>query len=206
MSSNQELIKHLKQTGVLKSANIEAAVMKVLREDFVLMEYSADAYEDTALPIGAGQTISQPYTVVFMLELLRVEEGNNILEVGFGSGWQTALLSHMVGRTGRVRAFEVVRELCEFGKLNLQKYSDLYNRVELHCQSAQDGLKEASPFDCIICAAEVKDVPDAWKQQLKVGGKMVYPQENSLVLEIKKNENEFDKKKFHGFVFVPYVK
>lgn len=203
--SNKDLIDHLLQTGVLRSINIINAIREVPREDFVPVQLRAQAYEDSPLPIGAGQTISQPYTVVFMLELLKVEEGNNILEIGFGSGWQTALLAYMAGETGRIRAFEIVKELCEFGKLNLQKYSNLYNRLELHCKSAQNGLAAASLFDRIICAAEVAQVPDTWREQLKIGGRMVYPKGNGIVLEEKINEKNFKSEYFPGFAFVPYI-
>ena len=205
MQTNASLIQGLKRKGVLNSDNITAAFLAVDRKDFVPLELQEDAYDDTALPIGGGQTISQPYTVAFMLKLLNVEEGNCVLEVGYGSGWQTILLSHLVGKNGKVHAFEIVKELCEFGNENIKKYPELFVRVDSRCQSAESGFSSAGPFDRIIVAAEVKKVPEAWRQQLAKGGRMVYPHDNALILEEKLPDGAFETKTYPGFVFVPFV-
>lgn len=199
------LIEHLKETGVLRSAPIEHALREVDRADFVPDDLRSETYEDTALPIGGGQTISQPYTVVFMLEKLNVTEGSRVLDVGYGSGWQTALIAHLVGEQGWVEAFEIVPELCQFGIENLKKYPELAYRVKLNCESAERGSLTETSFDRIISAAEVTDVPAAWRKQLAFGGSMIYPQASSLVLESKSPDGSFAKKQFAGFVFVPFV-
>ena len=201
----QKLIKRLKGRGVLQSPDIIRALEDIDRVDFLPEELRDSAYEDTALPIGAGQTISQPYTVVFMLEQLQVRSGDVVLDVGFGSGWQTALLAHLVGPSGKIYAFEVVPELCELGKGNLEKYPNLAGRVRLLCMSAQSGYAEVAPFDRIVAAAEVTQVPGAWREQLVPGGRMVYPKGNALVLETKRADGTFAVKEFPGFVFVPFV-
>ena len=200
-----KLIEALKKRGVLQSPEIMRALQKVDRADFLPEELRDVAYEDTALPIGEGQTISQPYTVVFMLEQLHVRPGDAVLDVGFGSGWQTALLAHLAGSSGRVYAFELVPSLCEQGTGNLAKYPALAQRVKLLCMSAQEGYAEAAPFDRIIAAAAVETVPDAWREQLLPGGRMVYPEGHSLMLEIKKPDGSFSKQEFPGFVFVPFI-
>jgi protein-L-isoaspartate(D-aspartate) O-methyltransferase len=200
-----KLITALKERGVLRSPAIVRALEEVDRADFLPEDLRYAAYEDTALPIGGGQTISQPYTVVFMLEQLHVRPGDIVLDVGFGSGWQAALLAHLVGPSGKVYAFEVVPSLCKLGKGNLDKYSALTGRVQLLCISAQNGYAGAAPFDRIVSAAAVQEVPAAWRKQLLPGGRMVYPKGNSLMLEIKKPDGSFDKKEFPGFVFVPFV-
>lgn len=205
MESNIILIQSLKDKGVLCSENIADALSAVLREDFVIPEFRDETYADMALPIGGGQTISQPYTVVFMLELLKIQEGNRVLEAGYGSGWQTALISYLVGEKGRVYAFEIAEELCRFGKENFKKYPELSARAELYCRSSEFGFPSLAPFDRIIAAAEVKTVPEAWREQLAAGGRMIYPQGNALVLEEKQDNGAFTAESYHGFVFVPFI-
>ncbi|MEK7612643.1 MAG: methyltransferase domain-containing protein [Patescibacteria group bacterium] len=200
-----KLIEQLKERGVLHSPAIIRALEEIDRADFLPEELKYAAYEDTALPIAGGQTISQPYTVVFMLEQLHVRPGDIILEVGYGSGWQTALLAHLTGPSGRVYAFEIVPGLCSEGAQNLQKYPHLASRVRTLCMSGQSGYAEAAPFDRIIVAAEVISVPKAWRAQLIINGRMIYPKENALILEVKKPDETFEVTKFPGFVFVPFI-
>lgn len=199
------LIAELKEKGVLQSPSILRALEEIDRADFLPEELRDVAYEDTALPIGEGQTISQPYTVVFMLEQLQVRPGDVVLDVGYGSGWQTALLAHLVGPSGKIYAFEVVPFLCATGKENLEKYANLAQWVQCLCMSAQSGYVEVAPFDRIVSAATVRDVPRQWHEQLSLGGRMVYPKGNSLMLEVKNSDGSFERKEFPGFVFVPFV-
>ena len=209
ITTNKDLINHLKNLGVLESKSIEAALANVDRRDFVREEDYSLAYYDDALPIGQNQTISQPLTVVFMLELLDVKEGNNVMDIGSGSGWQSCLLGHIVGSGGTVHAIEVIPEIYDFGKRNASKYPFLKDRIFFYCKNAKDGLPEESKnlkkFDRIICAAEVLEVPNSWREQLKEGGIMVYPKDNSIIKEIKKEDNYFIKEIYPGFVFVPFV-
>lgn len=201
-----ELVEHLQKTGVLRSPSVIEALRAVDRADFVPTELQHLAYEDAPLPIGYGQTISQPYTVVFMLEELAIREGDRVFEVGYGSGWQTALLAHIVGESGSVHGFELLPMLCAMGKTNLQKYPQLAGRVTLLCMSAEQGSPEDAPFDRIICAAEVPDVPVAWREQLREGGQMIYPYQQNLISERKLPNGSFETKKFPGFVFVPFIR
>ena len=105
----EELVRSLKNSGVLKTAQLVEAFLKADRKNFVPENLKDLAYLDEALPIGEGQTISQPYTVAFMLELLEPQSGQTLMDVGYGSGWTTALLAQIVGDAGRVYAFERVR-------------------------------------------------------------------------------------------------
>ncbi|MDE1925316.1 MAG: methyltransferase domain-containing protein [Patescibacteria group bacterium] len=200
-----KIITELKEKGVLRSQAIVRALEDVDRADFLPEDLHDVAYEDTALPIDGGQTISQPYTVVFMLEQLHVRPGDIVLDIGYGSGWQTALLAHLVGPSGKVYAFEVVPMLCEQGKEHLEKYPSLAPRIQFLCMSAQNGYAKAAPFDRIVSAAAVREAPKPWHEQLLPGGRMVYPKGNSLILEVKKPDGHFDIKEFPGFVFVPFV-
>ena len=201
-----ELTDQLIESGILHSPKIIDAFRNIDRKDFVLDIYKTLAYEDRPLPIEHDQTISQPTTVAFMLELLAPHEGNIILDIGSGSGWQSALLAHIVGSKGHVFALEIVTELETFGEKNIEKYNFIKSGI-VTCLSmnAQNGLPEKAPFDRIIGAASTEKVPPAWKEQLKVGGKIVTPVKESIYLIEKKNENEFKEKEFPGFLFVPFV-
>ena len=127
--NNSNLVEKLKVDGFLKMPAIISAFQKIDRADFVLPQYSNEAYEDYPLPIGHGQTISQPATVAFMLELLQPKIGEKILDIGAGSGWATALLAEIVGKDGKVYGLEIISELVEFGKNNLGKYN--FNNAEI---------------------------------------------------------------------------
>ncbi len=204
-----ELIASLERKGILKSASIKNALKGVDRKYFVPEGFMNLAYEDTALPIGEGQTISQPYTVVFMLELLSAKAGDKIMDVGHGSGWQTALLAEIVGDKGNVYAIELLEGLCRLGEKNVSKYPALRKHVRFYCQNAAPGLPEVAGdiggFDGIISAAEVTEVPKSWREQLKIGGRMVYPQSQAIVREIKSDAGVFETSRYPGFVFVPFV-
>src|SRR3989344_203733 len=200
------LIKELMEEGILKTPSIIDAFEKVDRKDFVLEELKDKAYLNTPLPIGYGQTISQPLTVAFMLELFQPEKGNRVLEIGSGSGWQTALLAHIVSGGGKVFAAELIPELMVFGRKNVAKYGFIKNKtVEFHSLNATKGMPEEAPFDRIISAASGMELPAAWKEQLKIGGRIVAPVKDAIHLLIKKGETEFEESIYPGFAFVPLI-
>lgn len=205
------LVKNLIDEGALKTPQIIGAFYNIDRRDFVPEELKKDAYHDSALPIGYGQTISQPYTVAFMLELLEPKAGDSIMEIGSGSGWQTALLSHIVSeektnKDGKVYALELLPELEAFGRKNVSKYNFVKDRTaEFHCINAKNGLAEHAPYDRIISAASANEIPVSWKEQLKIGGRMVIPIKDTIKLLVKKGDNEFEETDYPGFAFVPFV-
>jgi len=203
------MIRSLEEKGVQRAPDIRRALARVDRRRFVPEEYAASAYQDIPLPIGDGQTISQPYTVVFMLELLRPASGDRIMDIGSGSGWQSALLADIAGAEGRVYAFEIVPRLCALGRANAAVYPELAERITFYCRSAAHGLpsvaSRAGGFDGIIAAAEVRLVPAAWRRQLKTGGRLVYPKEGALFLEVKRDDGSFSAREYPGFAFVPFV-
>jgi len=199
----EELVRYLKLNGLLQKPSIEKAFLKIDRADFVPERLHYLAYSDQALPIGEGQTISQPTVVAFMLELLAPKEGDKIMDVGSGSGWQTALLAEIVGEKGRVYALELLPPLCEQAQKNLAKYN--FKNIEFLCQNGRGGLPESAPFDGIIAGASGERVPSAWRKQLKVGGRIVAPVGTSVFCYIKKGPGEFEEKEYPGFLFVPLV-
>lgn len=200
------LIDSLIKEGWLKTDRIIKAFRKVKREDFLSEGSKHLAEINEALPIGFGQTISQPLTVAFMLELLQPEKGDKILDVGSGSGWTSALLGEIVGNNGKVVAVETIPELKEFGEKNVSKYSFTEKGiVEFILADGSKGYEKFAPYDKILASAAGAKLPAAWKSQLKIGGRIVCPIRSSILLFIKKSKDEFEKTEYPGFAFVPLV-
>lgn len=202
----QKLIRDLIESGYLKSDLIISAFEKIDRIDFVPEELKSQAYENVALPIGFDQTISQPLTVAFMLELLDPKSGQMILDIGSGSGWTVALLAEITGEKGKVIAAERIKELLEFGKNNVEKYSFIKKGVaKFYLADGSVGFMEEAPFDRILVSASSQSIPEALKSQLRVGGKMVIPVRNSIIYLERKSENDYYEKEYPGFSFVPLI-
>lgn len=201
------MIDSLIKDGWLKTPRIIEAFRKINRADFVSEETKDLAELNEALPISCGQTISQPLTVAFMMEQLQPEPGQKILDIGSGSGWTTALLAEIVGETGKVIAIEIIPELVEFGKKNVAKYNFIDKGIaKFICSDGSKGYEKEAPFDRILASAAVQgEIPEVWKSQLKVGGRIVAPVRNSIWLLIKKSEDEFEKIEYPGFAFVPLI-
>jgi len=227
MNDKEALILELRKGGYIKSAAVRKAFDKVDRKNFVRPEEAARAYFNQPLSIGFGQTISQPLTVAFMLELLGVSAGDKVLDVGAGSGWQTALLAELVGEKGRVVGVERIPELADFALGNIRKYPELAERIVLITADASRGVPKkylpAGGFDRIIAAAAAEEIPEKWKEQLRVGGRIVAPVGpvrsrdtlrvlatsngigQSVVRIDKLSADEFKKEEFFGFAFVPLI-
>jgi protein-L-isoaspartate(D-aspartate) O-methyltransferase len=198
--SNATLIDSLVEKGVLKTPRLIEAFLRVDRIDFVPNELSAMAYNDMPLPIGSAQTISQPYTVAFMLEHLQVTSTDKVLDIGSGSGWTTALLACM---SKSVDAVERVEGLVAFSKKNLQRYA--FENVSIHKAQKTLGLK-GEQFDKILVSCAADEVPKPLLDQLCVGGVMVIPVMNSIIKVIKNSEEDIQMQAYPGFVFVPLIR
>jgi len=200
------LVNDLVKEGWLKTPRTIEAFSKIKRVDFLPEDIKDLAEEDTALSIGFGQTISQPQVVAFMLELLESKPGEKILDIGSGSGWTTALLAEIVGKKGKVFALETIPELKEFGERNVSKYGFIdRGTVEFLCTDGSRGLENKAPFDRILVSATAVKFYQAWRDQLKLGGKIVLPLGSSIWEFTKIGDDNFEEKEYPGFVFVPLV-
>ncbi|MCR4279839.1 MAG: protein-L-isoaspartate O-methyltransferase [Candidatus Komeilibacteria bacterium] len=199
--SLDNLIDQMRKDGTLLSDAVERALRRNDRRKFVPPHLNGDAYFDAPLPIGDGQTISQPSTVVFMLERLEPQPGQTVLDIGAGSGWQTSLLSSLVGSTGRVIAIEIRPTLLAAAKKRVE------TRANIHwvLGSGYDGYPKHAPYDRIIVAAAGQEIPEALLQQLKVGGRLLMPVNHNLVQVDKRNSGEYEQQLWPGFSFVPFI-
>lgn len=204
--TREKLIGELIRDGYLKTASVIDAFKTIDRKDFVREEIREETYGNYPLPIGFGQTISQPLTVAFMLELLEPKTGEKILDVGAGSGWQTALLAQIVGEHGKIIAIERIEELKKIAEENIEKYNFVEKGiVKIICGDGSKGFNEDAPFDKIIAAATANEIPQAWKEQLKIGGRIVAPVGQSIFVLDKTGQNQFSQKQYFGFSFVPLI-
>jgi protein-L-isoaspartate(D-aspartate) O-methyltransferase len=159
----------IKARGI-SDRNTLKAMQTVQRHLFIPQEYRDDAYEDRPVPINYGQTISQPYIVAYMTELLHVGSGDTVLEIGTGSGYQTAVLAEFVGK---VYTIEIVKELGLSAKARLESLK--YGNVEVKIADGFYGWKEHGPYDGIVVTAAAEYIPPPLLEQLKDGGRMIIP-------------------------------
>jgi len=198
------LTQQLVAEGYIKMPEIIQAFYKIKRGDFLPSELADQEEVDAPLPIGHGVTNSQPLTVAFMLELLEPKPGQNILDIGSGSGWTTALLAEIVGSKGKISGVERISEIKEFGDRNIKKYN--FSNVKIICGDGSKGLPNEAPFDRILVSAAAFEIPPELKNQLKIGGRLVIPTKaGDIRLIVRKKKNEFSEKIFSGFDFVPLI-
>lgn len=197
-----ELVKKIQSKGI-KDRNVLQAVQAIPRHIFVDTALENRAYEDTALPIGSGQTISQPFTVAAQTELLGVNEGDKILEIGTGSGYQAAILCHMGADVYSVERHE---KLYLNAKSILQ---ELGYRAQLKCGDGTLGWSAYAPYDGIVVTAGAPVVPEDLIKQLNVGGKLVVPvgnQESQIMTRITRvSEDSYEEEQLQQFKFVPLI-
>lgn len=195
--NKDELLASLKKKGF--SESIIRAFEKVKREDFVPEHLIGYAYEDIALPVMAGSTLSQPSTIGFMLDLLDAKDGQKIIEIGSGSGYVLALLAEM-NPSGKVYGVELLKELA----VKSMKYLEAKKNVEVVIRNGSNGLPELAPYDRILISASCQEVPRHLLPQLKEDGILVAAVKQSII-QIKKSAGQTIEKEFPGFAFVPLV-
>jgi len=197
-----QLAKQLEDKGIIDK-NVLDAIRKIPRHLFLNSSFEDFAYQDKAFPIAANQTISQPYTVAFQTELLQVKKDDKILEIGTGSGYQTAVL---VALGAKVYSVERQNELFKSTSALLPKLG--IRPKHLSFGDGYKGLPNHAPFDSIIVTAGAPIIPQALMAQLKVGGRLVIPlgePEQVMTMLIRKNETQFEKHEFGEFRFVPLL-
>jgi len=177
------------------------AFNSVPREKFTLPKYKAEAYGDYPLPIGCGQTISQPTTVMMMIDWLELKKTDKVLEVGAGSGYCAAIMSKLCKK---VATTEIIPELCSFAQANLKKAG--IKNVEVVCQDGSTGYEKQAPYDKIMITASCPAVPPPLVRQLKEGGIIIAPVASmfsEVMVRIRKKNGKLEKEKLGSFAFVP---
>ncbi|MBI4646622.1 MAG: protein-L-isoaspartate(D-aspartate) O-methyltransferase [Bacteroidia bacterium] len=199
----KKLVEEIAHKGI-KDQRVLEAIMKVPRHYFMDSGFINFAYKDSAFPIEAGQTISQPYTVAFQTELLNVREGDKVLEIGTGSGYQTAILLEL-GAT----VYSIERQKVLYIKAN-ELLKQLGYRPHLFYGDGTEGKQNYGPFDRILITAAASEIPEELKKQLVVDGILVVPVgdrfHQSMVCIVRKGENEYETSEHGYFVFVPLLK
>lgn len=184
----------------IKDSNVINAMLKVERHKFVPKEYEKYAYTDGPLPIGEGQTISQPYIVALMTEVLQLKGGERVLEIGTGSGYQAAILSLIAKE---VYTIEIISSLAHSAKERLENLG--YKNVNVKCGDGFLGWPDKAPFDCIIITCAAPRVPEPLIEQLAEGGRLVIPEgeEFQMLVLYKKFQGKLDKQELIPVRFVP---
>ncbi|UCH44746.1 MAG: protein-L-isoaspartate(D-aspartate) O-methyltransferase [Nitrospiraceae bacterium] len=187
----------------IKDEGVLHAMATVERHLFVSEDLQESAYDDCALPIGCGQTISQPYMVALMTELLHLEGHERVLEIGTGSGYQTAVLSMLASE---VYTVERIPSLAERAQALLERLG--YKNVQVRISDGTIGLPSQSPFDAILVTAGAPEIPEEYIGQLKVGGRLVIPigsRYSQVLYQIRRTETGIEKSDSTGCVFVPLI-
>jgi protein-L-isoaspartate(D-aspartate) O-methyltransferase len=199
----RRLIETLRERGGLDERVLD--VMELLPRHFFLDKaFEEHAYEDKAFPIGNEQTISQPYTVAYQTTLLQVQKRDKILEIGTGSGYQAAILA-MLG----ARVFTLERQETLYYSASHLLQEMAFHNIRCFFRDGSKGLPEHAPFDKMLATAGALEIPEALKQQLKIGGKLVIPvgEKVQQMLRITRlAETEFQEEIFDDFKFVPFLR
>ncbi len=190
----------IKARGI-KDPQVLNAIKSVERHEFVPKDQQHSAYADSPLPIGHGQTISQPYIVAYMTEQLNLEADEKVLEIGTGSGYQAAVLAHIVSD---VYTIEIVKPLCDQAKKRLKRLE--YDNVHVMCGDGYKGWPKHAPFDAVILTAAAKTIPQPLIDQLAVGGRLIAPVGDlwqELILLKRISTDKVEKQKLIPVRFVP---
>ena len=197
-----ELVESLRLKGITNELILKA-ISEVEREKFVSSVMKPNAYKDIALPIGYGQTISQPFTIAIMTEALRIKKGDKVLEIGTGSGYQAAILYTM-----GAKVYSIERHIDIYNEV-LKRFEKLGIRVHCKCGDGTLGWDQFSPFDKIMVTAGSPGIPESLKKQLATNGRMVIPVGNmssqTLKVITKTAPDEFEIEDIPQFAFVPLI-
>jgi protein-L-isoaspartate(D-aspartate) O-methyltransferase len=199
----QEMVSQQIESRGIKDPKILSVFLKIKRHLFVLPGLKSQAYDDNALPLDQDQTISQPYIVALMTELAKIKSTDKVLEIGTGSGYQTAVLAELANK---VFSIEIINELAEEAKTRLSSLG--YRNIEIRCANGYAGWPQEAPYDAIIVTAAAKNIPDALVQELKAGGELVIPVgsfSQDLFVVTKNKDGTVQKQEIIPVRFVPMV-
>ncbi|MEN9701505.1 MAG: hypothetical protein RIR55_825 [Bacteroidota bacterium] len=200
----KQLVNLLEEKGITDTAVLDA-IGSIPRHFFLDSAFDRIAYEDRAFPIAADQTISQPYTVAYQTQLLQIKPGDKVLEIGTGSMYQTTVLAQM-----GAKVFTIERQKQLFDQTAKYIFKDQYPNIYFHFGDGFEGLPEFAPFDKILITAAAPSIPEKLWEQLKVGGKMVIPVDESdttqrMLRLTKKKDGKEKRESFDEFSFVPML-
>lgn len=202
MNSNKQLVNYLVESGAIRKEKVKRAFLAMDRYYFIPDKWKPYAYSDKPIEITQNQTVSQPSTVAFMLELLDIKEGDRILDIGAGSGWVSCLMSFIAGKSGKVYAYESNPFVGMFGK----------KAVHLHCRhnviytigKAQNYWHKIDKVDKIHSGAAFEEIPETLLDKLKINGILTAPTKKNDIQKIERIGKGFKKTSYPGFVFVPF--
>jgi len=204
--ARKEMVRKLGESGYIKTQAVKRAMETIPRHIFVPEEMQKYSYADTPIDIGGGgQTISAPHMVAMMLELLELEKGMSVLEIGCGSGYHAALAAYLVGAQGQVYTTDIVEELTINARKHISQIG-LHDRIEVIFADGSKGLPEHAPYDRIMAACSAPDIPQPLMEQLKDPGIAVIPVGSGYsqsLAYVKKIDGKVIKKNFPGVAFVP---
>jgi protein-L-isoaspartate(D-aspartate) O-methyltransferase len=206
-AERDSLVDDLKSRGYVSSQAVERAMRRVPREEFLPEGLRGEAYADTPLPIGEGQTISAPHMVAIMCEQLDLHSGLKILEIGAGSGYHAAVCAELVAPNGHVWTIERITTLAKFAEDNLKK-AGYAEWVTVMIGDGTNGLAEHAPYDRILVAAGAPEIPEPLTDQLVEGGKMLIPLGGRYyqdLIRITRKNGKLEKVNLGGCVFVPLI-
>jgi protein-L-isoaspartate(D-aspartate) O-methyltransferase len=204
IKNNNDLVAKLKEKGI-NDQKILSAIKKVPRELFINQASAEQAYENIPLPVECGQTISQPYVVAYMIDCLKLKKTDKVLEIGTGTGYQTAIISHLCQK---IYTIEIFSKLFSQAKFNIDKLK--IKNVIYKLGNGANGWQEKNFFDAIIVSAASEETSSQLLQNLKINGQLIFPKkysfENQKLILIKKiGENNFKKKELFDVKFVPLL-
>ncbi len=204
IKNNNDLVTELKKKGI-SDQKILSAIKKVPRELFINQASAEWAYENMPLPVECGQTISQPYVVAYMIDCLKLKKTDKVLEIGTGTGYQTAIISHLCQK---IYTIEIFSKLFTQAKFNIEKLK--IKNVIYKLGNGVNGWEEKNFFDAIIVSAASEEISSQLLQNLKINGQLIFPKkypfENQKLILIEKiGENNFKKKELFDVKFVPLL-
>ncbi len=201
----KQMVEHLKREGRIHSKKVEEAFLNIPREYFIPESLKTEAYIDTPLNIGYGQTISAPHMVAIMVEALDLKPGHHVLEIGSGSGYHAAITAYLVNPNGHVFTIERLPELANFARRNLEKAG--ITNVTVEVGDGSQGLEKYAPYDRIYVTCAAPDIPTPLIEQLRDPGKLLIPVGRiySDLQLIEKKNNRIYKKNLGGCAFVPMI-